>query len=109
VLAGDLVAAGYAVRVDGKQDAHAVPGSGTDLGGRGAGGQPQRQRGMAEAVGAAGRLVPVPSSGMAAAPACPLVIPVHLAAPATSSRAGHRPAAVAPGPRSRPPGLSRRR
>ena len=33
VLAGDLVAAGYAVGVDGEQDAHAVPGAGDDLGG----------------------------------------------------------------------------
>ena len=52
LLAGDLVAAGYAVRVDGEQDMHAVPGAGSDLGGRGAGGQPQRQRGMAQVVGA---------------------------------------------------------
>jgi hypothetical protein len=56
VLAGDLVAAGYAVGVDGEQDAPAVPGAGSDFGGRGAGGQPQRRRGMAEVVGAAGRL-----------------------------------------------------
>ena len=55
VLAGDLVAAGYAVGVDGEQDTHAVPGAGSDLGGRGAGGQPQRQRGMAKVVGAACR------------------------------------------------------
>ena len=55
VLAGDLVAAGYAVGVDGEQDTHAVPGAGSDLGGRGAGGQPQRQRGMAQVVGAAWR------------------------------------------------------
>jgi hypothetical protein len=41
VLAGDLVAAGYAVRIDGEQDADAVPGAGSDLGGRGTGGQPQ--------------------------------------------------------------------
>jgi hypothetical protein len=53
VLAGDLVAAGHAVGVDGEQDTHAVPGAGSDLGGRGAGGQPQRQRGMAKVVGAA--------------------------------------------------------
>jgi hypothetical protein len=39
VLAGDLVAAGYAVRVGGEQDTHAVPGAGSDLGGRRAGGQ----------------------------------------------------------------------
>jgi hypothetical protein len=51
VLAGDLVAAGYAVGIDGKQDAHAVPGAGSDLGGRGGGGQPQRQRGMTQVVG----------------------------------------------------------
>jgi len=44
VLAGDLVAAGYAVGVDGEQGTHAVPGAGSDLGGRGAGGQPQRQQ-----------------------------------------------------------------
>jgi hypothetical protein len=56
VLAGDLVAAGYAVGVDGEQDTHAVPGAGSDFGGRGAGGQPQRQRGMAQIVGAAHRL-----------------------------------------------------
>ena len=55
VLAGDLVAAGYAVGVDGEQDTHAVPGAGSDLGGRGAGGQPQRQRGMTKVVGAARR------------------------------------------------------
>jgi hypothetical protein len=55
VLAGDLVAAGYAVGVDGEQDTHAVPGAGRDLGGRGAGGQLQRQRGMAKVVGAACR------------------------------------------------------
>jgi hypothetical protein len=53
VLAGDLVAAGYAVGVDGEQDTHAVPGAGSDLGGRGAGGQPQRQRSMTQVVGAA--------------------------------------------------------
>ena len=41
VLAGDLFAAGYAVCIDGEQDAHAVPGAGSDLGGRGTGGQPQ--------------------------------------------------------------------
>ena len=41
VLAGDLVAAGNAVGVDGEQDTHAVPGAGGDFGGRGAGGQPQ--------------------------------------------------------------------
>ena len=34
VLAGDLVAAGYAVCIDGEQDTHAVPGAGSDLGGR---------------------------------------------------------------------------
>ena len=56
MLAGDLVAAGYAVGVGGEQDMHAVPGAGSDLGGRGAGGQPQRQRGMTKVVGAAGRL-----------------------------------------------------
>ena len=28
MLAGDLVAAGYAVCIDGEQDAHAVPGAG---------------------------------------------------------------------------------
>jgi hypothetical protein len=56
VLAGDLVAAGYAVGVDGEQDTHAVPGAGRDFGGRGAGGQPQRQRGMAQIVGAAHQL-----------------------------------------------------
>jgi hypothetical protein len=38
VLAGDLVAAGYAVRVDAEQHTHAVPSAGSDLGGRGAGG-----------------------------------------------------------------------
>src|ERR1039457_7430700 len=37
LLAGDLVAAGNAVGVDGEQDTHAVPGAGSDLGGRGAG------------------------------------------------------------------------
>jgi hypothetical protein len=52
VLAGDLVAAGNAVGVDGEQDTHAVPGAGGDFGGRGAGGQPQRQRGMTQVVGA---------------------------------------------------------
>jgi hypothetical protein len=51
VLAGDLAAAGYAVCIDGEQDAHAVPGAGSDLGGRGTGGQPQRQRGMTQVVG----------------------------------------------------------
>ena len=56
VLAGDLVAAGNAVGVHGEQDTHAVPGAGSDLGGRGAGGQPQRQRGMAKVVGAVRRL-----------------------------------------------------
>ena len=56
LMAGDLVAAGYAVGVDGEQDTHAMPGAGSDLGGRGAGGQPQRQRGMAQVVGAARRL-----------------------------------------------------
>ena len=55
VLAGDLVVAGYAVGVGGEQDMHAVPGAGSDFGGRGAGGQPQRQRGMAKVVGAAHR------------------------------------------------------
>jgi hypothetical protein len=40
VLAGDLVAAGYAVCIDGEQDADAVPGAGCDLGGQGAAGQP---------------------------------------------------------------------
>src|ERR1700735_1443577 len=55
VLAGDLAAAGYAVGVDGEQDTHAMPGARSDLGGRGAGGQPQRQRGMAKVVGAAHR------------------------------------------------------
>ena len=45
-----------AVGVDGEQDAHAVPGAGSDLGGRGAGGQPQRQRGMAKVIGAVCRL-----------------------------------------------------
>jgi hypothetical protein len=34
VLAGDLVAAGYAVGVDGQQDRHAVPGARRDFGGR---------------------------------------------------------------------------
>ena len=34
-----VVAAGYAMRVDGEQDTHGVPGAGGDLGGRGAGGQ----------------------------------------------------------------------
>ena len=53
LLAGDLVAAGYAVGVAGEQDTHAVPGAGRDFGGRGAGGQPQRQRGMTQVVGAA--------------------------------------------------------
>jgi len=56
VLAGDLVAAGYAVGVDGEQYMHAVPGAGSDFSGRGAGGKPQRQRGMAKVVGAACRL-----------------------------------------------------
>jgi hypothetical protein len=55
VLAGDLVVAGYAVGVGGEQDMHAVPGAGSDFGGRGTGGQPQRQRGMAKVVGAACR------------------------------------------------------
>jgi hypothetical protein len=55
LLAGDLVAAGHAVCVDGEQDTHAVPGAGSDFGGRGAGGQPQRQRVMTKVVGAAGR------------------------------------------------------
>ena len=32
-----------------------MPGAGSDLGGRGAGGQPQRQRGMTQIVGAARR------------------------------------------------------
>jgi hypothetical protein len=56
LLAGDLVVAGDAVGVDGEQDTYAVPGAGSDFGGRGAGGQPQRQRGMAKVVGAADRL-----------------------------------------------------
>jgi hypothetical protein len=56
VLAGDLAAAGCAVGVDSEQDAHAVPGAGSDFGGRSAGGQPQRQRGMTQVVGAARRL-----------------------------------------------------
>ena len=56
--AGDLVAARYAVGVDGEQDTHAVPGAGSDLGGRGTGGQPQRQRGMAQVIGLAGPLGP---------------------------------------------------
>ena len=56
VLAGDLVAAGHAVGVDGEQDTHAVPGAGSDFGRRGAGGQPQRQRGMAKVVGPTRRL-----------------------------------------------------
>jgi hypothetical protein len=34
VLARDLVAAGYAACVDGEQDAHAVPGAGSDFGRR---------------------------------------------------------------------------
>jgi len=51
VLAGDLVAAGYAVSVGGEQDTDAVPGAGSDFGRRGAGGQPQRRRGMAKVVG----------------------------------------------------------
>jgi hypothetical protein len=75
VLAGDLVAAGYAVRVDGKQDTHAVHGAGSDFGGRGTGGQPQRQRGMAEVVGAAGLLGTVPSSGIAAVRAWCQILP----------------------------------
>jgi hypothetical protein len=41
--------------VDGEQDAHAVPGAGSDFRGRGAGGQPQRQRGMTQVVGAQAR------------------------------------------------------
>jgi len=52
VLAGDLAAAGYAVSVDGEQDTHAVPGASSDLGGRGAGGQPQPQVGRALVQGA---------------------------------------------------------
>ena len=63
MLAGDLVAAGYAVGVGGEEDMHAVPGAGSDLGGRGAGGQPQRQRGMAKVVGAACRLGACPVLG----------------------------------------------
>src|ERR1700722_10070846 len=55
VLAGDLVAAGYAVGVGGEQDTPAVPGAGSDFGGGGAGGWPQRQRGMAKVVRAAHR------------------------------------------------------
>jgi hypothetical protein len=55
VLAGDLVAAGYAVCIDGEQDADAVPGAGSDLGGRGTGGLPQRQRGMTQVVGTQAR------------------------------------------------------
>jgi hypothetical protein len=55
VLAGDLVVARHAVGVDGEQNVHAVPGAGSHFGGRGAGGQPQRQRGMAKVVGAACR------------------------------------------------------
>jgi hypothetical protein len=39
VLAGDLVAAGYAVGVDGEQDTHAMPSAGSDLGGWGTGSQ----------------------------------------------------------------------
>jgi hypothetical protein len=53
LLAGDLVAAGYAVGIGGEEDADAVPGAGSDLGGRGTGGQPQRQRGMTQVAGAA--------------------------------------------------------
>ena len=61
-LAGDLVTAGYAVGVGGEQDMHTVPGAGRDFGGWGAGGQPQRQRGMAKVVrgGAPARCVPGP-------------------------------------------------
>jgi hypothetical protein len=58
VLAGDLVAADYAVGVGGEQDMQAVPGAGGDFGGRGAGGQPQRQRGMTRSWGRRGAQVP---------------------------------------------------
>ena len=68
VLAGDLVAAGDAVGVEGEQDTTLCPArAAVSAGGRGAAGQPQRQRGMAQVVGAAhppGRLSPPP--GMAA-------------------------------------------
>jgi hypothetical protein len=79
VLAGDLVAAGYAVCIAGEQDAHAVPGAGSDLGGRGTGGQPQRQRGMTPVTGTQARrarrgrdaagLVPGPAVSAFAEPA----------------------------------------
>jgi hypothetical protein len=58
--AGDLIAAGNAVGVGREQDPHAVPGAGGDFGGRGTGGQPQRQRGMTQVVRAAHRLGPCP-------------------------------------------------
>jgi hypothetical protein len=54
-LVSDLVVAGDAVGVDGQQHAGAVPGAGGDLGGRRAGGPPQRQRGVPQVVGPAGR------------------------------------------------------
>jgi RNA polymerase sigma factor (sigma-70 family) len=95
VLAGDLVAAGYAVRVDGKQDTHAVPGVSSDLGGRGAGGQPQRQRGMAKVVGAAGRLgaCPVFRNGCGAG--------LFARDTRVPGRSGHFIAGTAPGRRRR--------
>ena len=37
LMAGDLVAAGYAMGVEGEQDTHAVPGAGSHFGGQGAG------------------------------------------------------------------------
>ena len=92
VLAGDLVAAGHAVGVGGEQDTHAVPGAGSDLGGRGAGGQPQRQRGMAKVIGAACRLGACRVAGLAAARAWCQIRPQRLSlsgpprAPGTAAR-----------------------
>ena len=52
---GDLVLAVDAVGVDGQQHGDAVPGAGGDLGGRGAGVQPEGQGGVAQVVGTAGQ------------------------------------------------------
>jgi len=52
---GDVVLAVDAVGVDGKEHGDAVPGPLCDLGGGGAGVQPEGQGGMPQVVGAAGK------------------------------------------------------
>ena len=89
VLAGDLVVAGYAVGVDVEQDPTCCVRRGQRSGGRGAGGQPQRQHGMAKVVGA-GRLgaCPVYRNGCGAGLSVP-----NTRAP---GRSGHFIAGTAP-------------